>query len=324
MAVGAFAANRDIYRIGMDVASNDDIGAALGSRDRASDRAAHRRERRHARISSSRARRSTTGPGLDALPMPISTPGWDDAPYLDRDRVITKDPETGIQNLGTYRAQIKSPRRLGMMTLVDLRAGIYAIGKSTRRRASGCRCAIVVGCPPCVAFMAAQKPPRDVDELPSPAALPARRSTSSARKTVDLLVPAEAEIVIEGFIDTDYLEPEAPFGESHGHVTSQEYNAFMEVTAITRRRDAILTSIISQVTPSESSVIKRIGMRAAVPAPSARHARHQGHQARLDARAADHLRKLVIAAVRARGSPRPKSGARCTARRRCRRSPANT
>ena len=72
-------------------------------------------------------------------------------------------------------------------------------------------------------------------------------------------MPAEAEIVIEGFIDTEYLEPEAPFGESHGHVNLQEFNAFMDVTCITRRRDAILTSIISQVTPSESSLIKRIG-----------------------------------------------------------------
>ena len=54
-------------------------------------------------------------------------------------------------------------------------------------------------------------------------------------KTVDLLVPAEAEIVVEGLIDTEYLEPEAPFGESHGHVNLQEYNAFMEVTCITRR-----------------------------------------------------------------------------------------
>ena len=79
-------------------------------------------------------------------------------------------------------------------------------------------------------------------------------------KTVDLLVPAEAEIVIEGLIDTEYLEPEAPFGESHGHVNLQEFNAFMDVTAITRRKDAILTSIISQVTPSESSLIKLIGM----------------------------------------------------------------
>jgi len=56
------------------------------------------------------------------------------------------------------------------------------------------------------------------------------------------------------------LEPEAPFGESHGYVNLQEYNAFMEVTAITRRRHAILTSFVSQVTPSESSVIRRVAM----------------------------------------------------------------
>ncbi len=79
-------------------------------------------------------------------------------------------------------------------------------------------------------------------------------------KTVDLLVPAEAEIVIEGLISTETLEPEAPFGESHGYVNLQEYNAFMDVTAITRRKNPILTSFISQVTPSESSVIRKVAM----------------------------------------------------------------
>ena len=78
-------------------------------------------------------------------------------------------------------------------------------------------------------------------------------------RTVDLLVPVESEIVIEGLIDTRWLEPEAPFGESHGHVNLQEYNPFMEVTAICHRRDAVLTSLISQVTPSESSLIKIVG-----------------------------------------------------------------
>ncbi|HET7909818.1 MAG TPA: UbiD family decarboxylase, partial [Nitrospira sp.] len=80
-------------------------------------------------------------------------------------------------------------------------------------------------------------------------------------KTIDILVPAEAEYVIEGLISTDALEPEGPFGESHGHVNLQEYNAFMEVTAITRRRHPIMTSIISQVAPSESSTIRRWAMQ---------------------------------------------------------------
>ena len=77
-------------------------------------------------------------------------------------------------------------------------------------------------------------------------------------RTVDLLVPAEAEIVIEGFIDTEYCEPEAPFGESHGHIALEEFNMPMTVTAITHRRQPIVLSYISQVTPSESSVMKRV------------------------------------------------------------------
>ena len=77
-------------------------------------------------------------------------------------------------------------------------------------------------------------------------------------KTVDLMVPAEAEIVVEGYIDPEYLEPEAPFGESHGHIALEDYNNIMEITAITHRKNAVIASIISQVTPSESSVIKRV------------------------------------------------------------------
>ena len=118
----------------------------------------------------------------------------------------------------------------------------------------------MLGAPPCVTFASVQKLPETLDELHVAGALVGAPINVVKAKTVDLLVPAEAEIVIEGFIDTEYLEPEAPFGESHGHVNLQEFNAFMDVTAITRRKDAILTSIISQVTPSESSLIKRIGM----------------------------------------------------------------
>jgi 4-hydroxy-3-polyprenylbenzoate decarboxylase len=77
-------------------------------------------------------------------------------------------------------------------------------------------------------------------------------------RSVDLLVPAESELVIEGYADPDYLEPEGPFGESHGYVALEDYNLIVDVTAITRRHDAIITSIISQVTPSESSVVKRL------------------------------------------------------------------
>jgi len=200
------------------------------------------------------------GAALDGLPVPISTPGFDNAPYLSAGHYITKDPETGRQNVGNYRGQLKAPRRLGMNPSVELRAGIYGHWLKYKARGEPMPCAVVVGCPPLISYAAVQKLPETLDELAVAGALAGAPINVVRGKTVDLLVPAEAEIVIEGLIDTEFLEPEAPFGESHGYVNLQEYNAFMNVTAITRRSHAVLTSFISQVTPSESSVIRRVAM----------------------------------------------------------------
>src|SRR4051794_11338156 len=200
------------------------------------------------------------GRGLDALPVPISTPGFDNAPYLSAGHYITKDPDSGIQNLGNYRGQLKAPRRLGMNPSVELRAGIYAHWLKCKARGEPLPCAVVVGCPPVISYASVQKLASDLDELAVAGGIAGGPINVVRAKTVDLLVPAEAEIVIEGFINTEMLEPEAPFGESHGYVNLQEYNAFMDVTAITRRRHPILPSFISQVTPSESSVIRRVAM----------------------------------------------------------------
>ena len=200
------------------------------------------------------------GAALDGLPVPISTPGWDNAPYLSAGHYITRDPDTGIQNLGNYRGQIKAPRRLGMNPSVELRAGIYAHWEKCRARGIPLPCAVVIGCPPVISYASVQKMPESLDEIAVAGALAGAPIDVVRAKTVDLLVPAEAEIVIEGLIDTQLLEPEAPFGESHGYVNLQEYNAFMQVTAITRRRKPILTSFISQVSPSESSTIRKVAM----------------------------------------------------------------
>ncbi|RAI44876.1 UbiD family decarboxylase [Rhodoplanes roseus] len=200
------------------------------------------------------------GHSLDGLPVPISTPGFDNAPYLSAGHYITKDPDTGVQNVGNYRGQLKGPRCLGMNPSVELRAGIYAHWLKYKARGEPMPCAVVVGCPPAVSYASVQKMPEHLDELAVAGALVGSPINVTRARTVDLLVPAEAEYVIEGFIATDMLEPEAPFGESHGYVNLQEYNAYMEVTAITRRRNPILTSFISQVTPSESSVIRKAAM----------------------------------------------------------------
>jgi UbiD family decarboxylase len=200
------------------------------------------------------------GKGLGRLPIPISTPGFDSAPTLTATNVITRDPETLVQNMGTYRAALKASDRLvvRMATRVGGAGGYLHYLKHQKRGDKSMPCAIVLGCPPYVAFMGPQKLPIGVDELEVAGGLAGAPINVVKAKTVDLLVPAESEVVIEGLIDTEYCEPEAPFGESHGHVALEEFNMPMRVTAITMRRDPVIPSYISQVAPSESSVIKRV------------------------------------------------------------------
>src|SRR6185437_8837873 len=69
---------------------------------------------------------------------------------------------------------------------------------------------------------------------------------------------ADAEVVIEGLVDTTRQEPEGPFGESHGHIALETFNLPIKVTAVTHKKKAVFTSILSQVTPSESSAIKKV------------------------------------------------------------------
>jgi UbiD family decarboxylase len=203
------------------------------------------------------------GKGLDAIPVPISSPGWDNAPYTTSSHFITIDPDTGIQNMGNYRGMIKAPDRMGMNPSIELRTGGYMHWAKWKEKGKPMPCAVVLGCPPTVSYTAVQKVPEIYDELDITGGLIGQPLNVVKCKTVDLMVPAEAEIIIEGWVSTEFLEPEAPFGESHGHVNLQEYNGVLDVTAITRRKNAIMTSWVSQVTPSESSCIKRPAYEAA-------------------------------------------------------------
>ena len=197
--------------------------------------------------------------GMTALPVPISTPGFDAAPYLTATLVVTKDPENGIRNMGTYRAQLKAPDRMGVRMATRLSgAGGYQHWLKYQAMGQPMPVAIVVGCAPAILFTGPQKLPIDQDEMAVAGGLIGKPVSVVRCKTVDLEVPADCEIVIEGLISTEYLEPEGPFGESHGHVALEDFNMSMQVTAITHRRKPVFVSIISQVTPSESSVLKKV------------------------------------------------------------------
>jgi len=199
--------------------------------------------------------------GLDIFPVPISTPGFDNAPYATCSHWISKDPETHICNIGNYRGQIKAKDRVGLYP-AGYRQHIMLHFEKSRKLGRPLQTALVIGAPPLISYAAVQKVPYGFDEFGVAGGLANEPIRVVKCRTVDLEVPAEAEIVIEGLISTEYLEMEGPFGESHGYMHPRRYNPYMDVTAITYRNDAYFTSIISQVTPSESSSIKKKAMEA--------------------------------------------------------------
>jgi 4-hydroxy-3-polyprenylbenzoate decarboxylase len=258
VVVGALAASPAIYALGMG-RPVEEIGTAwIRAIAQPIAPVAARSPRCHEIVL--RGDALATPGGLAGLPVPVSTPGFDSAPYLTATLCITRDPDSGVQNMGTYRAALKAADRLvvRMVAREASGAGGYLHWLKYRTRSEPMPIAIVIGCAPVVMFTGPQKLAVDMDELGVAGALAGSPIEMAKAVTIDIDVPASSEIVIEGLIDPERLEPEAPFGESNGYVALEAYNMPMRVTAITRKRSPVFASIISQVTPSESSVIKKV------------------------------------------------------------------
>ena len=193
--------------------------------------------------------------GLYKLPIPISTPGFDNAPYLTAGCWITKDQETGVRNMGVYRGQIKGPLKTSIMWGSLKHSAIH--WEQCNKKGVPLDAAIVLGGPPSITYAAVQPVAFGVDEVALAGALGGAPLEVVRCKTIDLDVPADADIVIEGRIRSDYLEPDGPFGEAHGYVDPGDLNGVFEVTCITHKKNPVYVSMISQLTPSESSKIKQ-------------------------------------------------------------------
>lgn len=200
------------------------------------------------------------GGGLLQFPIPISTPGFDNAPFTTCSHWFTKDPETGIRNQGNYRGHLKGQRRIGLYAGVH--QDIYKHWDKCREKGIPLQAALVVGAPPIISHCVVLKAPYGVDELSIASGLAGEPIKLVRCKTVDIEVPADAEIVFEGQIRTDCLEPEGPFGESHGYIHPRTLSPFMDVTAITMKRHPVYATFMSQMTPNESSASRKIGFEA--------------------------------------------------------------
>src|SRR5262249_14506137 len=144
-------------------------------------------------------------PSLERLPVLTCWPG-DGGPYITLGLVITRDPRDGKRNVGLYRIQVYGPREAGMHW--QLHKG----GAEHERRAAGrLEVAVAIGADPAVTYAASAPLPPDVDELMFAGFVRGEAVELVKAKTVDLEVPAQAEYVLEGYVDPGERRVEGPF-----------------------------------------------------------------------------------------------------------------
>ncbi|HSR31664.1 MAG TPA: UbiD family decarboxylase [Anaerolineae bacterium] len=200
---------------------------------------------------------------LTSFPIPTWTPEKDPGPYVTAPCVISKDRKTGIQNVGIYRMQVKSPKHTGM--LWDLPSQHGALNYDTWESVNEpMPVAVAVGVHPTVLMTAATKVPYGVDELTVSGALNGAPVPVVKCKTADLEVPAMAEMIIEGEIAPHEREIEGPFGEYTGYMGGPYELPIFRVKCITHRRAPIYQALFSQMPPSESSLLRQIGEEARI------------------------------------------------------------
>ena len=205
----------------------------------------------------------TSEADLTTLPVHLQH-GLDGAPYISSAMDVSSDPESGLANVGIRRLMLRGRREAG----VDLNApsDLRAIYQAAVQRRSRMPIAFAVGSHPADHIAATMRVPGD--ELGLLARLRGAPLAVVKCVTSELRVPADAEYVLEGYLDErGYVEPEGPYGEFLGYYGALKTNPVFHLTAITRRRDAVFqTSTISGRTLARTDTAQLNALRAEVTA----------------------------------------------------------
>jgi len=185
---------------------------------------------------------------LDLMPVLTTWPG-DGGPYITLPLVITRNPDSGRRNIGMYRLQVYDGRTTGMHWQVHKTgAAHYAEYEKRGERMPVC---VAVGGPPALTYAATAPLPPDVDEALFAGFLTGQPVTMTKALTCDLEVPAEADFVIEGYVDPGERRLEGDFGDHTGWYSLAEEFPVFHVTAITSRHDPIYPATIVGKPPME-------------------------------------------------------------------------
>ena len=206
---------------------------------------------------------NTQPPTLANIPILRCWP-LDGGRFITLPCVVTKDPDTGDRNLGMYRIQIYDDKTTGMhwqLQKVAARHGRRYYEKGERMPVS-----IFIGGDPMFPFAATAPLPDGLDEFLLAGYLRKKSVELVKCETNDLEVPANADFVIEGYVDpTEPLREEGPFGDHTGYYTLPEPYPVFHVTAITHRKDAVYPATIVGIPPMEDFYIGGASVKLFLP-----------------------------------------------------------
>lgn len=201
-------------------------------------------------------------PSLEILPILKCWPK-DAGRYITFPLVFTKDPETGIRNVGTYRMQVLDEKTTAMHW--HTHKGGAAHYRKAKRLKKRIEVAVALGCDPATTFAATLPLPEGVDELLVAGFLRKKPVELVKCETIDLEVPANAEIVLEGFVDPDELRLEGPFGDHTGFYSLPDLFPVFHLTCLTHRLNPIYQTIIVGRPPQEDCWMGRAIERIFLP-----------------------------------------------------------
>ncbi|MBI4320318.1 MAG: UbiD family decarboxylase [Chloroflexi bacterium] len=204
-----------------------------------------------------------TGPEVDLTKLPICTHAeFDAGPFITAGVVIAKDPDTGVRLLGILRMQLFGPDRLGITVNPDHRVG-RAFYKQVQR-GQPLEIAVAIGAHPAVVLGAPAKIAHELDKFGVAGALHGSPIDLVKCRTVDVEVPATAEVVVEAAILPTGHIPEGPFGEFPGTYGGPTQSPIVKVKAITHRKDPIYQTVLACMPVSESHLMVTLAEAAKV------------------------------------------------------------
>ena len=187
-------------------------------------------------------------PSLAGIPILQCWP-QDAGRYITFPLVFTKDPETGVRNCGTYRMQIFDERTAGMHW--HIQKGGAAHYRKAKRHGRRVEVGVAIGADPAVCFAGTLPLPEGIDEMLVAGFIRKRPVEMLRCETVDVEVPANAEIVLEGYVDTEELRTEGPFGDHTGYYSLADMYPVFHLTCVTHRRNPIYHTTIVGRPPME-------------------------------------------------------------------------